>query len=152
MIFRRNKYRRHIKTLCRDHKIALKERGDSHGWAKVHRRIVSVPKIVNQRSYLTAMHEIGHILLWDARDKEKFPHFYSTKPYILFEEAAAWKWAFDNAMERITYDTRIDALRALHSYHRGVDREDFPWAIYPPKEHYYWELIREYETHCLYPR
>ncbi len=93
-------YDAHIKNLAKRHRIRIQTRNklltsigrdmlhaESNKW---HRYIV-IPDINTEENYLTALHEIGHILhpLGTYGDFRFF-----TDDTSLTEEAAAWSWAF----------------------------------------------------------
>jgi hypothetical protein len=85
--------RAHVMDLLDRHEITsvYLSKGESGGSADLKGRVVLIPQTTMVRSYYIALHEIGHIVLGFDRDRPKAP-----------QEAAAWRWAINCAIEEPT--------------------------------------------------
>jgi hypothetical protein len=89
----------HAVELCIEHRIhaVLNRRQGVAGYANASQRAIAVRPIISERSYATALHEIGHVV--DGKHPSGFTksiagHSYSEHP---MRELAAWRWACRNA-------------------------------------------------------
>lgn len=130
---------RHVDELCVRH--AIRRRHGSgravlvrvrHRDGRVERRLeIRVPPVRGQVSYFVALHEIGH-LVGDGRSGRR-----------LEKEAAAWRFALDEALVEPTDATRRRLGRRLRSYviwaERRARRRTPPHV--PPAADPFWELL-----------
>jgi hypothetical protein len=100
----------HVMELCRKHDISLffsdeivKPAGwrNIHGYAypAKHQRWIRVMRYWGPLSYMTALHEIGHVMLGGRKDH--------TPQTVVANEEAAWKWAFEHAKFAPPYAERF---------------------------------------------
>lgn len=73
---------------------------------------VFVPVVRTRREYYAGLHEFGHVCVgrrnsrWDDESDGE----------VLFDEAAAWVWAFDHAIVPLTASVAVRAANCLFSY------------------------------------
>ena len=130
---------RHVDELCVRH--AIRRRHGSgravlvrvrHRDGRVERRLeIRIPPVRGQVSYFVALHEIGH-LVGDGRSGRR-----------LEKEAAAWRFALDEALVEPTHATRRRLGRRLRSYvvwAERCSRRRMPPHM-PPAADPFWELL-----------
>lgn len=71
----------------------LRGGGAISSWAAADMAVVRGWNPRDQRAYFTGLHELGHVALGHSRNLRA----YHLNP--VDAEAAAWRWAFDNALE-----------------------------------------------------
>ena len=73
-----------------------------HGYAYPEKRFryIKVMRYWGPLSYMTALHEIGHVILGERKD-------YYTPQTVVANEEAAWKWAFEHAKFAPPYAERF---------------------------------------------
>jgi hypothetical protein len=100
--------RAHIEELCEEHEIHRSvNRLGAYARQTAYRRVIGVPQVYDRKDYFTALHEIGHIVLFHhARDRTN----------IRQEERDAWDWALENARVKPTQAVRGMITRCLRSY------------------------------------
>ena len=80
--------RRHIEELCDNEDISAEIcRSLSQAWAARDLMTISIRPIKSSKSYVTALHEIGHIQGQHQDD-----------PDVMVRERWAWRWARANAL------------------------------------------------------
>jgi len=102
-----DRYADHVELLAAQHGVAIVIRG--RGIAYRRERKITIPEVRGQVSYLTALHELGHVV--GPRPKLR-----------LSQEVAAWRWALDVALDEPTPAAWRSILRALESYARRSAR------------------------------
>src|SRR5947209_4728617 len=122
---------RHVASLCTEHDISMLERKSYGGVAFKRQRIISVKPVKTQRTYIVALHEIGHII---GRNRS------GTR---LEQEAAAWDFVLTQSIVPLSTGTYRQMLKYLNSYLRRAHRSRR--MVMPRPEHRFWstyELIR----------
>ena len=112
-------YAEHIDALLTQHAIAADWRSSTkaRSWRKARR--VRIERVVGASSYAMALHEIGHVV-----GPQSGPR--------LNEEAQAWRWAEENAIEWTDGMTRL-AARCIETYLAWCQRKRGAWV--PPRDH-----------------
>ena len=77
---------KHINDLCERHQTTILNRSSHGGRASKRDRTISIKPVKTQRTYITALHEIGHIV---GRGRS------GTR---LQQEAAAWQYVLDTSI------------------------------------------------------
>jgi hypothetical protein len=97
----------HVRELCGRHRIdpVYQRPGDSHGRASPAARRVLIPRTTGVRSYYVALHEIAHCVLGFDRTQLLAP-----------QEAAAWRWAFEEAIEPPSQGVKRMVFKVLWHY------------------------------------
>jgi hypothetical protein len=101
---------RHIEELCEKHQITILNRSSHGGRASKRDRTISIKPVKTQRTYITALHEIGHIV---GRGRS------GTR---LQKEAAAWQYVLDTSIDSLTPGTYGSMLRFLTTYLKASER------------------------------
>jgi hypothetical protein len=123
---------KHVEDLCNKHQITILNRSSHGGRASKKDRTISINPVKTQRTYITALHELGHIV---GRGRS------GTR---LQQEAAAWQYVLDKSIVALTSGTYRAMLRFLGTYLKASERaarrktgryvlpkEDDPfWATY----------------------
>lgn len=118
---------KHVDTLCEKHAITVLERTRHGGWAAKRQRTISIRPVKTQRTYIIALHEIGHIIGSGRGGKR------------LEQEAAAWEFVLQESIVILTPVSYVFVLKALDSYvararrRRGMEvpgGEDPFWLVY----------------------
>jgi hypothetical protein len=116
--------RDHIFDVARSNKIAVIEKSPSYSAkAFIGLRGIQTPRIAGPRTYLTALHELGHILHPDGDPR---------KSSELLAEVAAWEWAFENSKIPVTDKLKADCWnKGLGTYYRHavVRGVEIPWLL-----------------------
>lgn len=103
----------HVWALALDAGVEVEWSKDGRGYASPSERRIKTPPIRGQVSYLTALHELGHLL---GHRKSGLVR--------LEEEALAWRWALANCEEDLTVASWRSIERCLRSYlARALRRE-----------------------------
>jgi hypothetical protein len=106
-------YRQHIQSLAREHDVEIVIRKGSRGRASRRQRLIKIPAVRGQVSYLVALHELGHIV-------GRYPKLRHDR------EVAAWRWALDNSIDEPTAASYERIAESLASYascaHNGRGR------------------------------
>lgn len=76
----------HVEQLCIDHDITLKVIPDCFIESFSEIRLIHVQPIIDMRTYLCAMHEIGHSVLCHRPEQDR-----------AWKEILAWKWVAANS-------------------------------------------------------
>src|SRR5947209_5267937 len=95
---------RHVEDLGAEHGITVRERASYGGWASKKSRTICIKPVKTQRSYVVALHEIGHIV---GRGRS------GTR---LEQEAAAWRFVLDRSVVALAPATYARMQRYLESY------------------------------------
>lgn len=106
--------RAHVDEVCESHGMALviAELDITDSYAEPHIREIHVPAIRSELGYLVALHEAGHIVLGLPSHEE---HSDGTMIERFFaNEAAAWEWAIDYALDAPT-EAATEAMKHLVS-------------------------------------
>lgn len=108
----------HVAALCEERRIDIDYfDGGDHAWKED--RKIRIRPIRGERTYATAMHEIGHILgKWQGRNE-------------ILEETGAWAWARQNAL-CWTAEMHNVMDRCLTSYIRASKPADLPRSLDHP--------------------
>ena len=131
----------HVEQLCAQHCI---ERLDGGRRAIAFRRGprggrtrgIRIPPVKSHVTYAVALHEIGH-LVGPGRSGTR-----------LEKEAAAWRWALENAVVELSDAARQSAARRLRSYVAWAENRQHrktPPRI-PPPESAFWSVLAQLET------
>lgn len=133
----------HVKELATKNNILLRLEAPNNGQCKAYRkakpqRVVTRP-ITSQRTYITALHELGHCLSMDSQKA-------GDEGKQLLCEAEAWAWAIKTSRVELNNPTRHDLGKALKSYNdkweqKAKESGGNLQVVYPPEEHIYWEII-----------
>lgn len=146
-------YNEHIERLLKGHKI-FETRVDDHMKAKASPRkaghtwdSVAIPKVEDGLTYLVALHEIGHVLTHNNRNGK------------LLREAAAWKWAIENAHIPVPVSAWEEAFNSLdvyiqqrhHAKWLGFTAVDGPRGEFriPAKGHWFWDVYEALKTRAV---
>jgi hypothetical protein len=97
----------HVHELAAAHGVEVVYQGRGIGYRRSRR--VTVPPIRGRTTYLTALHELGHVLGPNPRLR-------------LEQEVAAWEWALDCAIVSPTRANYLSVLRSLESYRQRAQR------------------------------
>lgn len=99
--------RNHVDRLCDELKIQkeILAKGRRHAFANTAERRILIPETTRILSYYMALHEIGHVVLGADRSKPKAS-----------QEADAWRWAIENAIEPPSEGVRRRIFRAVWNY------------------------------------
>jgi hypothetical protein len=100
----------HIHDLCEKHQITILNRSSHGGRASKRDRTISIKPVKTQRTYITALHEIGHIV---GRGRS------GTR---LQQEAAAWQYVLDTSIVALVPGTYRAMLRFLGTYLKASER------------------------------
>lgn len=103
---RGQKYAAHIEALCKEHGIAHVVDDGAPAGASLERRAIRTPRVTGTARYLTALHEVGHIVT-ESKDPSDT---------TLRREERAWRWALDNGIERPSENGARTVYRRLSSY------------------------------------
>jgi hypothetical protein len=95
---------KHIEELCAEHQIAILSRSSHGGRASKRDRTISIKPVKTQRTYITALHEIGHLI---GRGRS------GTR---LQQEAAAWQYVLDTSIVALAPGSYRAILRFLTTY------------------------------------
>jgi hypothetical protein len=101
---------KHTEELCAEHQIAILNRSSHGGRASKRDRTISIKPVKTQRTYITALHEIGHLI---GRGRS------GTR---LQQEAAAWQYVIDTSIVELTPGTYRAMLRFLGTYLKASER------------------------------
>jgi hypothetical protein len=101
---------KHVEELCAEHQITILNRSSHGGRASKRDRTISIKPVKTQRTYITALHEIGHIV---GRGRS------GTR---LQQEAAAWQYVLDSSVVALTPGTHRAMLRFLGTYLKASAR------------------------------
>ena len=94
----------HVADLCAEHGITIVERASYGGWASKKSRTICIKPVKTQRTYIVALHEIGHIV-GSGRSGTR-----------LEQEAAAWRFVLDRSAVALAPATYARMQRYLESY------------------------------------
>ena len=101
---------KHIDELCEKHQITILNRSSHGGRASKRDRTISIKPVKTQRTYITALHEIGHIV---GRGRS------GTR---LQQEAAAWQYVLDTSIVALAPGTYRAMLRFLTTYLKASEK------------------------------
>jgi hypothetical protein len=101
---------KHIDELCEKHQITILNRSSHGGRASKRDRTISMKLVKTQRTYITALHEIGHLI---GRGRT------GTR---LQKEAAAWQYVLDTSIVALAPGTYRAMLRFLSTYLKASER------------------------------
>jgi hypothetical protein len=114
----------HVESLCAQHDIQIVERRSYGGVAFKRQRIISIRPVKTQRTYIVALHEIGHIV---GRNRS------GTR---LEQEAAAWDFVISHSIVPLSAGTYGQMLKYLNSYLVRACRTRR--MVVPQPEHRFW--------------
>jgi len=77
----------HFRALCEKHRVATYEHPDCRPYAYPTLRKIHIHPVTCEKSYATALHELGHCVLRHAPEQPR-----------AWKELLAWKWARANAV------------------------------------------------------
>jgi Zn-dependent peptidase ImmA (M78 family) len=122
----------HVMQLCLDNDIDLEISNyvsgiRFNGIADFEYRSITIPEVIGERTYFTAMHELGHFLEPDGDP---------TKTNTLRAEVAAWDWSIENSIINPTKKVKLMISRSLQAYH-VMASADKRYKI-PDKSDRYW--------------
>lgn len=132
---------RHIDELCAEHGI-LRETGGRTGRAfqrgrgRTRTLHIRIAPVKGQVTYFVALHEIGH-LVGKGRSGTR-----------LEKEAAAWRWALEQAIIVPTDAARRSMGRRLRSYVRWAELRQYRRRppVIPAASSSFWELLAALEA------
>ncbi|HEX8919092.1 MAG TPA: hypothetical protein VF898_11360 [Chloroflexota bacterium] len=116
---------RHIEQLCREHSIQMVEYNGRRSFALPARRAIYIRPIKTQRTYIIALHEIGHIVGRGRSGRR------------LEGEAAAWEYVLQTTMAPLSAASYRFMLRALESYVARAKRRK--GMVLPAQESRFWQ-------------
>ena len=123
----------HVDELCAGHGITVEWVGrGNRAWASRRRRSIRIYPIINQKRYVTALHEIGHIV--GSRQSGR----------RMEQEWGAWEFALDHALLPLTPATYRMIHRSLSSYVIRYTRRK--GAYLPPPEDPFWNFVERIAT------
>lgn len=99
-------YADHIEALCEEHGIEHVVDDGAPAGANLERRAIRTPRVSGSARYLTALHEVGHIVTISSDPAET----------VLRREERAWRWALANGIERPSENGARTIYRRLCSY------------------------------------
>lgn len=76
----------HFRSLCEKHGVSTYEHPECRPYAYPSIRLVHIHPVVDEKSYVTAMHELGHVVLCHEPSQPR-----------AWKELLAWRWAEANA-------------------------------------------------------
>jgi hypothetical protein len=126
MAGKRDQLDQHIQRLCHQHDIEIIERRSRGGWARKRGRAISIKPVKTERTYIIALHEIGHIIGPNRSGRR------------LEQEAAAWDFVVEHAIVPLSDGSYAFMLRCLDSYLRRAAH----WRrrmVIPAKGHRFWD-------------
>jgi hypothetical protein len=98
------KYRAHIGSLCEQHRIRHVVEDTAPAGADLQLRGIRTPPVTGRARYLTALHEVGHVVTYDPKDGR------------IHMEEKAWRWAVEKAVEPPSEAGLRSIFRRLCSY------------------------------------
>jgi hypothetical protein len=101
---------KHVEELCGKHQITILSHSSHGGRASKRDRTINIKPVKTQRTYIVALHEIGHIV---GRGRS------GTR---LQKEAAAWQYVLDNSIVALAPGTYRAMLRFLTTYLKASER------------------------------
>ena len=129
MASKRDELTDHIQRLCRQHDVHISERKAGGGWARKRARTISIRPVKTERTYIIALHEIGHIIGNNRSGRR------------LEQEAAAWDFVLEQATLPLSHASYAFMLRCLNSYlHRAISARRR--MVIPEKGHRFWKTYR----------
>jgi hypothetical protein len=122
---RRDLLRHHVERLCTEHGIQARERRRSGGAAIKRQRLVSIRPVKTERTYVIALHEIGHIVGRNRGGRR------------LEQESAAWDYVIEKAIIPLSAESYDFMRKALLSY---LNRARFSGRrmVIPEQGHRFW--------------
>jgi hypothetical protein len=128
MAARHDHLRRHIDQLCLEHDIQIRERRRSGGVAIKRQRVVSIRPVKTERTYIIALHEIGHIVGRNRSGRR------------LEQEAAAWDYVIEQSIVPLSTASYEFMEKALLSY---LNRARFTGRrmVIPEQGHRFWSTF-----------
>jgi len=125
MARKRDELANHIDRLCLQHDIDIVERKARGAWARKRGRTISVRPVKTERTYIVALHEIGHIIGRNRSGRR------------LEQEAAAWDFVLEQSIVPLSDASYAFMLRCLDSYlHRASSSRRT--MVIPEKGHRFW--------------
>jgi hypothetical protein len=103
---RGKKYADHIEALCKQHGIEHVVDDGAPAGANLERRSIRTPRVSGSARYLTALHEVGHIVTLSTDRTDT----------TLRREERAWRWALENGIEKPSENGARSIYRRLCSY------------------------------------
>jgi hypothetical protein len=122
---RRDCLSHHIDWICAEHEIQIIERKRSGGAAVKRERVISIRPVKTERTYIIALHEIGHIVGRNRSGRR------------LEQEAAAWDYVIDQSIIPLSAASYEFMRKALLSY---LNRARFSrrQMVIPDQRHRFW--------------
>jgi hypothetical protein len=123
---KRDELTNHIERLCLQNDIQIIERKARGAWARKRGRTISVRPVKTERTYIMALHEIGHIIGRNRSGRR------------LEQEAAAWDFVLEQSIVPLSSASYAFMLRCLDSYLRRATYSRRAMVI-PETVHRFWE-------------
>lgn len=128
VVGKREELAEHIQWLCMKHGITIIHRKSYGGWARKRDRTISIKPVKTERTYIVALHEIGHIVGRHRSGRR------------LEQEGAAWDFVLEQSIVPLSLASYAFMLKCLQSYlHRAARRG----MTVPDRGHRFW---RTYEA------
>lgn len=125
----------HVQALCARHGIAVIERRSRGGWASKRGRTISIKPVKTERTYIIALHEIGHIVGRNRSGRR------------LEQEAAAWDFVREESIVPLSPASYAFMLRCLHSYLQRAAHAR-PSMTIPDRDHRFWDTYAAIAHHA----
>jgi hypothetical protein len=120
----RDKLAAHIEKLCAENDIQLLERRSYGGAAFRRARTIRIRPVKTQRTYIVALHEIGHVIGTNRSGRR------------LEKEAAAWDFVVKHSIIALSPPSYAQMFKYLNSY---LNRAQWSKRMtIPAKEHRFW--------------
>jgi len=133
---KRDELTNHIDLLCTWHGIDIVERKSRGGWARKRTRTISIKPVKTERTYIIALHEIGHIVGRNRSGRR------------LEQEAAAWDFVLEQSIVSLSRGSYAFMLRCLQSYlHRATSVRTT--MVIPDKRHRFWDTYEAIVQHAV---
>jgi hypothetical protein len=87
---KRDELTNHVERLCIEHDIQISERKGRGAWARKRGRTISIRQVKTERTYIIALHEIGHIIGRNRSGRR------------LEQEAAAWDFVLEGSIVQLS--------------------------------------------------
>jgi len=126
MAGKRDELAQHIQRLCDQHGVDIVERKSRGAWARKRGRTISIRPVKTERTYIIALHEIGHIVGRNRSARR------------LEQEAAAWDFVLEQSIVPLSDASYAFILRCLDSYLRQAAHSRRSIVI-PEKGHRFWK-------------
>lgn len=109
----------HVPGMTIDQACAQRVQASSLGLA-VQLSFVYTPPVIDETSYSTAMHELGHLIAPNACEPNIEAQMAQSMVHKLEQEDRAWAWARENALVW-TAEMETDARYARETYRKNLE-------------------------------